>query len=396
MRIANIADPQIDGNNHKHAEAQFEALWKKCRHLNIDAFTIAGDIFEKPSIKDQSFTTGRGSSVAIHGVLPFINAGIPVYMVVGNHDVSGVGSDDALHIFDGMPLVSVAREPCIALHKNLIIAAFPWSWKTHDAEPDIRLLEELVEEQENILSKFGKPKPHTLLLGHVQVRNGAMNNGSSCPSSRAKYQVDKAVLDSLSFDHIALGDFHKRQPYFVGAFIQHNFGEEGNPAGFEIYDTETNETEWIELDAAPRYKTFVLDAGDPMPVISADDNMIFRIQIHGHVSDWSEVKRMESMGVQVDNILPRPERTQRADVKPNIIDDPHALFRLWAANRVPPLSEEEIVEHLKTYDEEFGDSHRTKRPTNSAAVVDAEQPGPETSQPAPVRAKELMQPELPF
>lgn len=411
MRIATIADIHLEGKSLPDCETQFKALFRECKARGVETLLMAGDLFHKPNVGDNSASTGAVASVAVHGFLPFVEAHIPIYMILGNHDFAGVGSADALHLFDGMPGVSILREPGVFFLKDCNVHCLPWSWgKTqHNTGSSI-------EDLEYICTREESGSEPDILLAHVEIIGSSMGS-TICKEKRGSYQLsigDIMAAKVLSrtnpqsygtsdlFCHFALGHFHSRQDLtegrggYVGAFRQRNFGEEGNPAGFEIYDTETRETEWIALHAAPRYKTFVLNAGDPMPEISLDDNMKYRVQIHGYIEDRSEVKKLEAMGdmVTVENILPRPERTQRADVKPDIMEDPHELFRLWASNHIPPLSEEQILEHLKTYDEEFGDNKAT-RPINSA-VAAAEQPGPETSQSAPVRAKKSEQIELPF
>jgi DNA repair exonuclease SbcCD nuclease subunit len=63
-------------------------------------------------------------------------------------------------------------------------------------------------------------------------------------------------LQQSGADYIALGHLHKRFDAYIGAIRQCNFGEEGNPTGFEVLtiENDTLDVRYIEINA-PKFIT---------------------------------------------------------------------------------------------------------------------------------------------
>ncbi|HUT58703.1 MAG TPA: metallophosphoesterase, partial [Phycisphaerae bacterium] len=277
MKIANVADIHARGKDLSACRDQLAAMVAECIKRQVALVTIAGDIFDRASIGDNHASTGAIAEVPIRAVAELTKHGIEVLMIPGNHDVSGAGSADALHVFDGMAKVHVVRDPCWWVYTddqcdNVHIFCLPWSWSGEDPG--------------DILWVQSVSRKATLLLAHVRVTGAKMSRDFTCDAKPGTWQVSRGFLELLPFDHFALGDFHARQNLtngrggYVGAIMQHNFGEEGNPAGFEVWNTETNETEWVELDAAPRYQTTTIDLNKGEYWIDSfrADNTIQRVQ----------------------------------------------------------------------------------------------------------------------
>ena len=236
MKIANVADPHFRGKDLEHARAQGMAMANECIRRGVGLVTVAGDLFDRPTIGDQHASTGAIAGAAIEVVKRLTDAGIDVLMITGNHDQSGPGSADALHVFDGMDGVIVVRDTDVIALKGKMILCLPWQWNG-DAERE--------------LSRFTNPTEPMMLLAHVEVIGSRMGGTRCCESSPGKWQISRQFLETLPVDHIALGHFHARQDLtgrggYIGSLRQCNFGEEGNAAGFEIWDTQTGLTEWVE------------------------------------------------------------------------------------------------------------------------------------------------------
>ena len=265
-------------------------------------------------------------------------------MIPGGHDQSGVGSADALHAFDPVSGVTVCHEPTVLpTMYEIDFVCVPWSWAGDNAEQVIR---DMVEQC--------RPATKKVLLAHVGVTGARMDGSFTCDAKPGAWQVSREFLESLDVDHIALGHFHARQELvlgkggFIGALHQQNYGAEGNPAGFEIWDSETNKTEWVELDAAPRYRTVVVREGEPIPEQQPNEHL--KVRFDGPV-EFEHVRRLEAEGAQVEQILEREERVARAEVPPGILDDPHGLIDLWAGQQVPALESGRREAMEKVYDE---------------------------------------------
>jgi DNA repair exonuclease SbcCD nuclease subunit len=350
MKIANIADIHFRGKDLAACREQMMAAADACAERKVDLAAILGDLLDRPSVGDNHASTGAVAEAAIAGIKALTHAGIEVLMIPGNHDQGGAGSQDALHIFDGMDKVRVIRQPFIHSffdgRDQIHIAFLPWSWDGADPA--------------QILEGFG---PCALLLGHVEVIGAKMGGTRCCEAVPGKWQVGREFLESLPFDYIALGHFHTRQRLFgerggyVGALRQCNFNEEGNPAGLEIYDTETKQAEWIELDAAPKYRTWTVSDHYPNDPIITDDTEKDHVRVvyDGIAPDPVEVRQFENAGIRVEQIVEREERVRRAEVPEGILADRHGLIRLWAGSQNPPVENGRLEKMLALHDGLFAD-----------------------------------------
>jgi hypothetical protein len=362
MLIANTADWHLRGKDLDACNEQLATLVMECVNREVDLLCIAGDVFERSTIGDNHASTGAIAAVAIHAVKELTKHGISVIMLVGNHDQSGAGSADALHIFDRMENVMIIRNPQFVDVGPLTFYALPWSWYGNNAEDYLK--GQLLD----------APTPRiSLFLAHIQVIGSRMSGSFTCDPKPGAWQVSRAFLENLPVDHFALGDFHARQELvagkggYVGALRQCNFGEggnvrltgmpyDGNPAGFEIWDSERNTTEWVELGAAPKHITLKADGVDTKPLVESSGKWLTRIQYEDMTPDPAEIARLESLGVVIEQILDRPERIARAAVPEGAINNPHALIDLWAGVQNPPIEQERLAELHAGHDRLFADA----------------------------------------
>ena len=345
MKIALTADWHFRGKDLEAAVHQGLALVHAAQERDCKVLGIAGDQFDRSSIGDNQASTG-GIAAGLLMVLGEARAAnMDVICIVGNHDQAGAGSLDAMHILDGRLGIHVARDAqssCIE-KDNVRFCCLPWQWSG-----------DINSDWQTVCEQARGWNDQTVLLAHAQVIGAAYGaGGRACEPNDGKWQITRQMLEESPFDYIALGDFHKRQDLsggrggYVGALRQLNFGEEGNPAGFEVWDSETNETGWVELDAAPRYRTVTLQSGEKAP--NPDPNERLRVQWIGDV-DYAEVRALEAKGVDVEQILEREERVQRAEVPEGVVDRPHDLIRLYAENQEPPITGERLEQMLAVFD----------------------------------------------
>ena len=355
MKIANTADWHVRGKDLGAMSEQLAAFTRECVRREVDLVIIAGDVFDRPTIGDNHASTGAVAEVPIRCVGELTKHDIDVVMIPGNHDIAGAGSADALHVFDGMDNVTVIREPGSSVVCDIEVISLPWSWESADPEQNFShfIAESSVDAAE------GRSWPN-LLLAHVQVTGARMSRTHTAEHKPGTWQISREFLEQLPVDHVALGDFHARQDLaggrggYVGALRQCNFGEEGNPAGFEIWDTETNETEWVELDAAPKHRTVVISATEgTLP--GRIGNELLRIRYDGGQPDPIEVKQLEKAGIRVEHIVDREERVRRAEVPAGILRKPHDMVRLWASTQEPAIDGARLDRMLRVFDETTAD-----------------------------------------
>jgi DNA repair exonuclease SbcCD nuclease subunit len=337
MRTALTGDIHVCGKRLADCNAQLAAMVDQCAARKVEALYIGGDLFDRSSVGDNTASTGAVAAVPIRHIRALTEAGIRVVMIPGNHDMPGVGSADALHVFDGMAGVEVIRENTARADGVFI----PWSW-----DPT-RPIEETFP-----------PMPAdapAVLLGHLELVGAKMTGATCCEKKPGKWQVAREFLKALPIKHFALFHFHARQEVstgrggYIGALMQQGFGEEGNPAGFEIYDTDTGAVEWVELDAAPRYRTVKSESANVKITPNANEHL--RVIFTGDTAPSPEaIRRMESDGIRVEQVVAQEERVRRAEVPAGIADNPHGLIDLWTGTQNPVFERPRVDRMRRTFD----------------------------------------------
>jgi len=322
MKVAIVGDLHARGKDLDQLLAQAEAAGEVMKVREVELVIQAGDVFDRANIGDGDAPTGtvvKAARDAMNMIRPFFRT--PMVAVAGNHDMPGAGGHDALQALENERHLNIVRE-ARTVGK---IALLPWSWDwTRSAEDELRRI---------------CAEPVDLLVGHVEVVGARMSGSACCEPRPGRWQVSRALLEELPVRRIALGHFHARQDLtggrggYVGALRQLNHGEEGNPAGFEIFDTCTGNAEWFEVGAAKRYKTVVVMPGEPVPPVNGD---ILRVRFEA-APTGEEVRRLEAAGAKIEVMVETQERARRAEVPDGVVGDPDALLGLWAAAQEPPM-----------------------------------------------------------
>ena len=339
--IAFSADWHARGSDLEAFDKQLGAMVNQTALAGCELHCCAGDIFDEPNIADSRASTGAIVEVITRHVA---NAPFRWLFIPGNHDVSGAGSVDALTCLDQFKNVQVVREPKIIFDSGRRIHCLPWNWSgsVTPYQSLLKLNRQQAFPDQNV----------TALLAHVQRIGSRMGSRKVCEGG--SWAITDLEIAALRFGHIALGDFHHRHNGYVGALRQLNFGEEGNPAGFEIWHPDSGEVKWIELNEAPRYRTVKLySKNEPIPEPRPNENL--RVQTIGFVPSASEVMAREQSSLpgalRVDAILQREERAARAEVPEGAASDPVALVNLWASTQSPPIEAARVERMVKALKE---------------------------------------------
>lgn len=337
MLVANIADLHARGRDLIYWQNQMMAAMDACNSRRVDLITWGGDIFDTPNVGDQHAETGR----ILNSILSVIDAAdAKILAITGQHDQHRSNQTAAICALENEQL-RVCQHPAIAQIPDLNILCLPWLHEGN-AEAEIQRLHERLP----ISSK-------KMLLAHVQVRGASYGHGQTHDKD-GPATVSRGFLESCNFDRIALGDFHQRQDLFggkggyVGALRQMTFGEAGNPQGVEIWDTESGDVEWIEMNEAPRHEIIELAEAQDLPKFANDpDPAPYRwIKCLGWTPNEAQVREFESArhGNRVTREeIERIERVVRsAEIPPDLITTPGAVIRMWSGAQDSPLSTEEI------------------------------------------------------
>lgn len=240
---------------------------------DIDFFLFAGDAYKTatPSPTQQK--------LLMRCFLRLHQAGIPIIIVVGNHDNPlSFGKANSLEIFGDIPLDGfhvIAKPTLLKLETKrgpVQIVGIPWPTRTTIALNKKNLQQSLHDITDYIAQAVGKiiqnlaqqcdPTIPSVLSGHLTVSSGIFSGSEK----RAIYGNDPTLMPSElaiePFDYVALGHLHRHQnlnPHgypavvYSGSIERVDFGERKEPKGFCLISLERKETkyEFIEVPTRP-------------------------------------------------------------------------------------------------------------------------------------------------
>lgn len=170
---------------------------------------------------------------------------IPITMIHGNHDQADrVGEDYSIYAFSAFS--NVMDKP---------------GWLAVDGasrQDRIGILGvPYIEDLDQLRAAADLPAPsdvtHKIFMGHFGLQGAKIGADFVYPG---QYDAQMTDIGPERFDATFLGHFHLYQQmgaahentHFIGAPIQHNWGDRGQQRGFLIYDTETRTHERVALE----------------------------------------------------------------------------------------------------------------------------------------------------
>lgn len=208
-------------------------------HPEIDLVLFGGDLFH---------TRGRLAVQAFNAIYEVLSGfslrKVPTVLIHGNHDQADrEGSVYSIHTL--RTICTVVDQPgwvMVAGHSQQLInlMAVPYT-------ENLAHLRDLVKEP------APAPGPR-IFLGHLGLQGAKVGADFVYANPHDAVVAD---LNPAGFDAGFLGHFHTYQPvghnfHYIGAPLQHTWGDSGDPRGFLIYDTETKAHERVLL-RAPRF-----------------------------------------------------------------------------------------------------------------------------------------------
>ncbi len=252
----------------------------------IDFFLFAGDAYKtaNPSPTQQR--------LLMRSLLRLHHAGIPVIVIVGNHDNPlSFGKANSLDVFGDMPLQGfhVVSKPTIikldTANGPVQIVGIPWPTRNtiaigqqHMEKSAIEITDYISKAVSTIITNFAQqldPAIPSVLSGHLTVSSGIFSGSEK----RAIYGNDPLFLPSQlaipPFDYVGLGHLHRYQNLnpngypavvYSGSIERVDFGERKEDKGFCLVSIEkkgTTSYEFIKTPMRPFIQIEVhLDAGD--------------------------------------------------------------------------------------------------------------------------------------
>lgn len=210
------------------------------KELDAGLVLFGGDLFqERRHIVTQAF------SKVYESLSRFSVDKIPLFLIHGNHDQADkAGRFHALTPFS--TYATVADTP---------------GWVTVEgrtANVDI-LAVPYIEDTNHLIDVVNEPCPnnseHKIFLGHLGI-NGANLGADFVYSNGNEPKITDIPVEN--FDAGFLGHFHLHQQladnfWYVGAPLQHNWGDRGQVRGCMVYDTVTKEAYHHPFNRAPKF-----------------------------------------------------------------------------------------------------------------------------------------------
>lgn len=351
MKIAYLADLHARGRDIRPFLLQLEAALEAADERGCEAVVVLGDTFDRSNIHDKHATTGRIVSGIVDLVLRFEH--MEFYFLDGNHDRPTNESRSANWTLMGPPNLEVIDKPDVIEIGGVQHFMLPW---VYGSKPEDVIVPGLGEVKES---------ERAVLCAHLQVLGAQFAPG--IVAKDGTFAIDKDVLAAMPFERFFLGDFHVRQEIaegrggYVGGFRELNFSEEGIETGFEVWDTESRELEYIPLDAAPRHLTLLWKAGEPAPEVPGG-NCIPRIRPDGWVPAQSELEGLD--GIRIDPIIESATAAARVEsMSEGVHTSPQEALSMWlgCTDGFDPDDTDDLFDRLEEIRSDMPD-HTVPRP----------------------------------
>jgi exonuclease SbcD len=238
----------------------------------VDLVIFAGDVFKarNPTPTYQRAFARRVKRLA--------DAGVPVVLLVGNHDlptmVQRASSVDIFRTLD-VPNVFVGRAEDVhhieTRHGPVQVATVPYPVRqrllAHDEYRGLSIerldeaLRDIVTDNIGALATKLDPDIPAVLTAHLSISGATFGSERSVMIGRDAVVLKSALADP-AWDYVALGHIHRHQSLndggyppvvYAGSLERIDFGEEGQPKGFCWVELARGDTTWefVEVHARP-------------------------------------------------------------------------------------------------------------------------------------------------
>ncbi len=242
----------------------FSFVVTKAIEQQVDFFLMCGDAYKTahPTPTQQKFL--------LENLLRLYKAGIPVVLIVGNHDIPGsFGKSHTLDIFGKLPVEGfyvIARPQLLQIStKNGPVQILGVPWPTRNTlslnnAPLALKSSQITQEISRILGKAIQELAEqintqipAILAGHLTVSTGTFSGSEKCATTGQDPIFLPSQLALPGIDYVALGHLHRYQQVnptqmppiiYSGSVERIDFGESKDTKGFCLVKiVEKNKTE---------------------------------------------------------------------------------------------------------------------------------------------------------
>jgi exonuclease SbcD len=349
---------------------------------DVDLVIFAGDAYKRrrPSPTYQRAFARRVKRLA--------DAGVPVVLLVGNHDLpTMVQKASSVDIFSTLDVPNVTVANAEAVHRietkrgAVQVATVPYPVRqrllTHDdfwglsIEELDEALQKIVTENIEALRQKLDPSLPAVLTAHLSVSNATYGSERSVMIGRDAV-VLKSALDDAAWDYVALGHVHKHQSLngdnqppivYAGSLERVDFGEEDDPKGFCWVELGGVETTWkfVEVDARPfvTIRADVRETDDPLAALAREierhavENAVVRLLVRLRADQEPtlrdyELRDLLSDAYYIGSITREVERKARVrlgEQMPEEMTDRELLAAYLEVKETPAERIESLLEH---------------------------------------------------
>ena len=330
----------------------------------VDFFLFAGDAYKTSNPSPTQQRMLFKSFLRLH------HAGIPLVIVVGNHDHPlSFGKANALSIFGDVPLTGfhVIQQPTSLVietkNGSVQIVGIPWPTRNTIATRTAHMYKNAQEITQyishavvQIIEDFAKHLDHktpAVLAGHLTVSSGIFSGSEK----RAIWGNDPLFLPSQlaipPFDYVALGHLHRHQNLnsegtpivYAGSIERVDFGERKEEKGFCVVTIENKQARYqfiplatrpfiqcdVQLKAGPDYTRQILDVIAQQTINDAIVKIVYHLpEGKKDQVDISAIQRACESAMYIAGITPvhtLSSRTRRTNV--NISMDLPSLLNTY-------------------------------------------------------------------
>ena len=352
---------------------------------DVDLVIFAGDAYKRrrPSPTYQRAFARRVKRLA--------DAGVPVVLLVGNHDLpTMVQKASSVDIFSTLDVPNVTVASVEAVHRietkrgTVQVATVPYPVRqrllTHDDFRGLSIeeldeaLQRIVTENIEALRQQLDPSLPAVLTAHLSISSATYGSERSVMIGRDAV-VLKSALDDPAWDYVALGHVHKHQSLnedhqppivYAGSLERVDFGEEDDPKGFcwvELGRGEDAETTWefVEVDARPfvTIHADVRESDEPLAALAREidrhdvEDAVVRLLVSLRVDQESTVRdyalrELLSDAYYIGSITREVERKARVrlgEQMPEEMSDRELLTAYLEVKDTPTERIESLLEH---------------------------------------------------
>jgi len=232
-KIVLITDTHFGVRNDNQILAKYftkfyqDVFFPKVDEIKPDAIIHLGDVVDRR--KYINFLSSN--QLKDDFILPIYNRKIPLYTIVGNHDIYfrnnlSINAVDQLYNYTEFNIQNIMNPTEITIG-GVNILLMPW----------------ICNENKDLCYEVMTNTSCEILMGHFEINGFEMHKGTMCESG-----IDTLVFNK--FDMVFSGHFHHKSSYgninYLGSPYEMTWSDYNDPRGFHVFDTEKRDLTFIE------------------------------------------------------------------------------------------------------------------------------------------------------